>query len=143
LFRPVRFKRQSPGKSEDGCAGFTLVEALAALAVAAISLAAIGSLVAGNMRGSRRIEQHIALVETLRAVETGLPDRASLTPGTLEGEMHDRGWSVDIGPFPNDYINPHAARIWTPQTIIVTTRSPSGGEVHIETIRLVKQAGAQ
>jgi len=46
-------------------AGFTLIEILVALAVAALALAAIGSLMAGNIRGSGRIEQHIVLVETL------------------------------------------------------------------------------
>jgi general secretion pathway protein I len=127
----------------DASAGFTLIEALVALAVAAVSLAAIGLLVAGNIRGSGRIEHHLGLVETLRAVEAGLPDRASLPAGTLSGEMHDQAWSVDIAPFPGDFVNPRAAQFWTPQTIVIKVQSRSGAVLQLETIRLGRRTGEQ
>jgi general secretion pathway protein I len=107
---------ERPGEDRDAGAGFTLIEALVALAVAAVSLAAIGLLMAGNIRGSGRIEQHLGLVETLRAVETDLPDRTSLSTGNLSGEMHGQAWSTDIAPFPDDGVNPRAAKVWMPQT---------------------------
>ena len=131
------------GEDQDPSAGFTLIEALVALVVAAVSLAAIGLLMAGNVRGSRRIEQHLGLVETLRAVETGLPDRTSLSAGTLSGEMHDQAWSVDVAPFPGDYVNPRAAQFWIPQTIVIKVQSPSGTVLQIETIRLGRRTSTQ
>jgi general secretion pathway protein I len=134
---------ERPGEHRDASAGFTLIEALVALAVAAVSLAAIGLLVAGNIRGSGRIEQHLGLVETLRAVEAGLPDRASLPAGTLSGEMHDQTWSVDIAPFPGDFVNPRAAQFWTPQTIVIKVLSRSGAVLQLETIRLGRRTGEQ
>jgi general secretion pathway protein I len=134
---------ERPGEDRDARAGFTLIEALVALAVAAVSLTAIGLLVAVNIRGSGRIEQHLGLVETLRAVETGLPDRASLSAGALSGEMHDQAWSVDIAPFPGDFVNPRAAQFWTPQLIVIKVLSPSGGALQIETIRLGRRTGEQ
>jgi general secretion pathway protein I len=147
LFQAMPFER--PGEDRDAGAGFTLIEALVALAVAAVSLAAIGLLMAGNIRGSGRIEQHLGLVETLRAVETDLPDRTSLSTGNLSGEMHGQAWSVDIAPFPRtahvqsapaavlqlDSI-PRAAQFWTPQTIVIKVLSPSGAALQLETIRL-------
>ncbi|HEX3494553.1 MAG TPA: prepilin-type N-terminal cleavage/methylation domain-containing protein [Methylocella sp.] len=132
---------ERPGEELDASGGFTLIEALVALAVAAVSLAAIGLLVAGNIRGSSRIEQHLGLVETLRAVETGLPDRTSLSAGTLSGEMHGQAWSVDIAPFPGDFVNPRTAQFWTPQTIVITVQSPSGAVLQLETIRLGRRTG--
>ncbi len=135
------FERQCNGQSSR--AGFTLIEALVTLAVAAISLAAIGLLVAGNIRGSGRIEQHLALVETLRAVETGLPDRTGLAAGTLSGEMHDQTWSVDIAPYLGDFVNPRAARFWIPQTIVITVQSPTGAALQLETVRLAKRTSTQ
>ena len=154
MFQAMPFER--PGGDRDASAGFTLIEALVALAVAAVSLAAIGLLMAGNIRGSGRIEQHLGLVETLRAVETDLPDRTSLSTGNLSGEMHGQAWSVDIAPFPRtahvlvqsapaavlqlDSI-PRAAQFWTPQTIVIKVLSPSGAALQLETIRLGRRTG--
>ncbi len=143
MFQPMLFERPSIGEDLDRSAGFTLIEILVTLAVAAFCLAAIGSLMSGNLRGSSRIEQHIALVETVRAVETGLPDRASLVAGTLSGDMHGLAWAVDIAPLAVEAINPRAAKIWAPQVIAVTVQAPSGAVAQIETIRLVKRIGAQ
>ncbi|HXN87804.1 MAG TPA: prepilin-type N-terminal cleavage/methylation domain-containing protein [Methylocella sp.] len=137
----MRFER--PGEELDARAGFTLIEALVALAVTAVSLAAIGLLMAGNIRGSGRIEQHLGLVETLRAVETGLPDRTSLLAGNLSNEMHGQAWSVDIAPFPGDFVNPRAAQFWTPQTIVINVQSLSGAVLQLETIRLGRRTGTQ
>jgi general secretion pathway protein I len=137
----VPFER--PGEDRDARAGFTLIEALVALAVAAVSLAAIGLLVAGNIRGSGRIEQHLGLIETLRAVEAGLPDRTSLAVGTLSGEMHGQAWSVDIAPFPGDFVNPRAAQFWTPQTIVIKAQSPTGAALQLEAIRLARRTATQ
>lgn len=139
MFQPVCFEPRSAVEGLDEGAGFTLIEVLVALAVVAICLAAIGSLVAGNIRGSGRIEQHIILVEALRAVETGLPDRDALSTGTLTGEMHGQAWTVDSAPLPGDEVNPRAARIWMPQTIAISVQSASGAVIQIETIRLVKR----
>lgn len=137
MLQAVPFKR--PSDDLDASAGFTLIEALVALAVAAVSLAATGLLMAGNIRGSGRIEQHLGLVATMRAVETGLPDRASLSTGTLSGEMHGQAWSVDIAPFPDEFVNPRVA--WTPQMIVIKVLSPSGAALRLDTIRLGRRTG--
>ena len=139
MFQAMPFER--PGEDRDAGAGFTLIEALVALAVAAVSLAAIGLLMAGNIRGSGRIEQHLGLVETLRAVETDLPNRTSLSTGNLSGEMHGQAWSVDIAPFPRLDSIPRAAQFWTPQTIVIKVLSPSGAALQLETIRLGTRTG--
>jgi general secretion pathway protein I len=142
LFQPTSFEGQPARQDLDRRAGFTLIEILVTLAVAAICLAAIGSLMAGNIRGSGRIIEHIALVETMREVETGLPDRGGLSTGTLSGDMNGLAWSLDSAPFTGDFGNPRAARIWAPQTVSVTVQSPSGAVLRLETVRLVKGTGA-
>jgi general secretion pathway protein I len=56
-------------------AGFMLVEVLVALAVVAVALAAIGSLIATTVRGARSLDTHLMLAETARMIATALPDR--------------------------------------------------------------------
>lgn len=123
--------------------GFALVEALAAIAVAAVSLTAIAALVGGNLRGAGKIAHHIQLTETLRAVEAALPNRAELGTGSLAGEMRGQNWTVDILPFPDDSANPAAAAAWTPQEVLITVEAPSGEKLQLETLRLTKRAGPQ
>jgi hypothetical protein len=55
--------------------------------------------------------------------------------------MHDQVWSVDIAPFPGDFVNPRAAQFWTPQIIVIKVLSPSGTALQLETIRLGRRTG--
>jgi general secretion pathway protein I len=123
-------------------AGFTLLEVLVALAVVAVSVTAIGSLVATNIRGTWTLGQRLVLVETARAVLTGLPDREQLVSGNLSGEFADHRWQVDVLPFTADFIDPRRPALWVPQTVVVKVRSPSGRELRIDTVRLLRRQGS-
>jgi len=130
----MRFERRR------GSAGFTIIEALVALAVVAASLAAIGALVATSARGARKIEAHLALVETARAVMAGLPKRDELALGSLSGDLAGHRWRVDVLPFAAGSADPAAAVAWLPQAVVITVRSPSGGMLRLDTVRLRRGA---
>ena len=119
--------------------GFTLIEVLVALSVVAISLSAIGSLIAVTTRGARAIGLHLTLIETARAIVTGLPDRDQLVPGNLSGESASHRWRVDVGPFYADFVDP-AQTIWMPQTVVVRVQSPAGKVLQVNTVRLRRKA---
>lgn len=134
-------KRRGARYSRSARAGFTLIEALFALAVMAVSLGAISALMASNNRGSRKISQHIALVETVRAVEAALPDRSDLAAADQSsGEMHGQAYSVSVTPFSGVPINPRASS-FAPQLVVITVTSPTGGALTLKTIRLAKITG--
>ena len=64
-------------------AGFTLIEVLVALAIVAVSVLAIGSVMSTNSRGVKSLEDHVALVETAQVVlESAIPPRDDLAPGS-------------------------------------------------------------
>lgn len=121
--------------------GFTMIEVLVALSVVAVTLSAIGSLVAVTVRGARSIPDRLALVETARAVVTGLPDRDALETGTLTGELASHRWRVDVLPFFAEFIDPQQPVQWVPQTVVVRVQSPSGRMVQINTVRVRRKAG--
>jgi general secretion pathway protein I len=123
-------------------AGFTLVEALVALAVVAVSLAAIGSLTASNIRTTRALEQRAALAETTRSILTGMPDRYQLVPGNLTGEVDGHRWRLDVLPFAANFIDPNRATPWVAQTVVTRVQSPAGQVLRIDTVRLRRGPGA-
>jgi general secretion pathway protein I len=123
-------------RADGGQAGFTLIEVLVALAVVAVSLAAIGSLMATTVRGMRSLDTRLALIETARAIETSLPDRDQLKVGSLTGELADHRWRVDVLPFLTGNSASQTANPWIPQTVIIRVQSPTGSIIQIDTVRL-------
>lgn len=119
--------------------GFTLIEVVVALAVVAVALAAIGSLFAANVRGTRALDDHLALVETARAIEAGLPARAALQAGDMSGERAGQRWRVDVLPFRAIEADPRQASPWIPQAVVIKVRSPAGALLEVSTVRLRKR----
>jgi general secretion pathway protein I len=117
-------------------AGFTLIEVLVALSVVAVTLAAIGSLIAVTVRGARAVPARLSLIETARAIMTGLPDRDALTVGSFSGELAGHRWRVDVLPFLGNIIDPQQPSIWVPLTVIVRVQSPTGQIVQLNTVRV-------
>ena len=130
MFRAISSEREASSE-----AGFTLVAVLVALSVVAVSLAAIGSLIAVTTRGVRSVGGHLDLVETTRTIFTGLPDRNQLVPGNLAGEIGGLRWRADVLPFYADFVDPQAG-IWIPQTVVLRVQSPAGPVLQVNTVRL-------
>jgi general secretion pathway protein I len=131
LCRPANLERR-------GIAGFTLIEALAALAVLGAGLAAIGPLASSSMRAGLYAERHLADIETARKIIAGMPSRESLPVGRLMGALDAHNWRID-----SMLIGAPAAvgdNFWIPQHIEVWVQSPSGAVLKFDTIRLRKQA---
>jgi general secretion pathway protein I len=122
-------------------AGFTLVEALAALAVMAISIGAIGQLSNSSLRSQLYVERHLAQIETARKILAGLPSRHDLGEGSLTGTLDNHQWRIDATPFPNALTTQNAANVWTPEQLALRVLAPTGATIEIDTIRLRKRTG--
>jgi general secretion pathway protein I len=117
-------------------AGFTLIEALVSLAVIAMSLAVIGSVVAANVRGTVTVDRRISLLETARSLLTALPDRGDLTAGNTSGEMGGNRWRIDVLPFAADFVDPTQPTQWVPLDVVIRVEAPSGEMLRLDTVRL-------
>jgi general secretion pathway protein I len=121
-------------------AGFTIIEALVALAVVAVSVVAIGALMGSTARGTRQLEQHVALVQAAyNAIWLGLPPRSTALSSGLSGESVGAAWRADAEPFAIDFGAPTGEVHWVPQKIRLQVRSGSGATIDLETIRLFKR----
>jgi general secretion pathway protein I len=121
------------------CAGFTLIEVVVALALVAISLVAIGAVTTTSARGTRSLEQHLALVETTRTVAATLPKDDQAALDGLSGEILGHRWRISVAPFVGRGIIQNPDSPWIPQTVVVRVRSPSGAVYGFETVRLQRR----
>ena len=136
--RRARVDRHGAARA-DGCAGFTLIEAVVALAVVAITLTAIGAVATTSARGTRSLEQHLALVETTRIVAATLPKDEQVALDGLSGEILGHRWRIALAPFVGSGINQIPDSPWIPLTVVVRVRSPSGAVYGFETVRLQRR----
>jgi len=130
---------QDQARRTGACLGFTLIEVVVALAVVATLLTAIGAVVTVSSRGTRSLEQHLALVETTRIVAATLPRAEEITLDGLSGETLGHRWRVGISPFVGGGISLVPNSPWIPQTVVVRVRSPSGAVYGFETVRLQRR----
>jgi general secretion pathway protein I len=122
-------------------AGFTIIEVLIALAIVAIVITGIGAVMSTNARGVRSLENHVALVQTAQTVlASAIPERKTLAPGTLSGQVRDYRWQVDIGPVGEGWVVNDADVAWLPELVRIRVRSPSGATMDLETVRLMRRA---
>lgn len=132
--------RTTPPPIDSRDAGFTIIEVLIALAVVAVSIIAIGSVMSTNVRGVRLLEQHVTLMQTARSIMTAeIPPRAELGLGTLSGQVNDYRWKIDIGPLGEDWAVPGADAAWIPALVRIQVRSPSGAVSDLKTVRLMHE----
>lgn len=128
----------TPPSTDRHDAGFTIIEVLIALAIVAVSIVAIGSVMATNVRGVRSLEQHVALMQTARTVmTTGIPPRAELGPGVVSGQTEGYRWTIDVGPLGGGWTVTGADVAWVPELVRVRVQSPSGAVSDIRTVRLI------
>jgi len=120
-------------------AGFTLIEALVALAILAVSVVAIGALMGSTARGSRQLEQHVAMLQAAyNALWLAFPSRSPAS-GTQSGASNEHLWRADIQPFAIDFGGPTGETAWVPQRVTLRVRSRSGATIDLETVRLFRK----
>jgi general secretion pathway protein I len=120
----------------DGAAGFTLIEALVALAIIAIVLGTIGSVIATTVKGTRSIDQRLALTGTAETLLADLPARAVLKPGRQSGELSGSRWRVDVAPMSVAGGNPATDR-FVPLTVNLRLQRADGSAIQVTTVKLV------
>jgi general secretion pathway protein I len=130
------FRATSP--TDGPAAGFTIIEVLIALALVAVSIVAIGSVMSTNLRGVRSLEQHVTLIQAVRAVmATEVSSHAKIGFGTWSGRTSEHQWRIDISPMGKDSGASGKDVDWTPALVRVQVRSPSGAVTDLRTVRLV------
>ncbi|HZZ63081.1 MAG TPA: prepilin-type N-terminal cleavage/methylation domain-containing protein [Roseiarcus sp.] len=125
---------QSAKPNEPRIEGFTLIEALAAIAVVATGLAAIGGLADSSLRSDLHTRRHLAQIFATREIIAGLPRRDALPFGYLSGVLNGHEWRIHSTLMQTTAAA--GAAEWVPQGIALLVRSPYGSTIEIDTIRM-------
>ena len=133
MFRP-RSPRSDISQND---AGFTLLEALAALTVVLITLVAISTLTHSTVGSEIFTERRVALIQTARKVFAAMPPRATLSPGVVSGELDGSAWKIQTHP----YLESSAAGGWEPELVTIGVRGPTGALIQLSTVRIRKLGG--
>jgi general secretion pathway protein I len=122
----------------DGTRGFTLIEALVALAIVAAVLGSIGGVIATSVKGTRGIDQRLELSGTAESLLAALPARTLLKPGRQSGELASQRWRIDVSPMNVAVANdaPQTGR-FVPLAVTMRLQSPGGPAMQVTTVRLV------
>jgi len=123
----------------DGERGFTLIEALVALAIIAAVLTSIGMVIGTTVRGTRSIDQRLALSGAAETVLANLPARNALQVGRQTGELAGHRWRIDVAPINAAAAEAPAGR-FVPLAVNLRMQSPGGAAIQVTTVRLVPKA---
>jgi len=123
----------------DGAAGFTLIEALVALAIIAIVLGTICSVIAVTTKGTRSIDQRLALASTAETLLADLPARGLLKPGRQSGQLAGSRWRVDIAPMNVAGGDPATDR-FVPLAVNLRLQRADGSAIQVTTVKLVPRS---
>jgi general secretion pathway protein I len=125
-------------KSCSDAAGFTLIEALVALAIVAAVLGSIGAVIATTVKGTRGIDQRLALGGTAETLLAQLPARTLLKPGRQTGETAGHRWRIDVSPM-NVAVASEAPQTqrFVPLAVTMRIQAPGGPAMQVTTVRLV------
>jgi general secretion pathway protein I len=124
----------------DGRAGFTLIEALVALAIVAAVLSSIGAVIATTVKGIRSIDQRLALTGAAETLLAALPARNLLKPGRQSGELAGHRWRIDVAPMNLPVQEGAAGTRFVPLAVNVRMQAPGGPAIQVTTVRLVPKA---
>ena len=126
-------------RSSNGERGFTLIEALVALAIIAAVLGSIGGVIATTVQGTRAIDQKLALSGAAETMLAGLPARNALKVGRQSGALAGHRWRIDVAPITAAAADAPASR-FVPLAVNMRMQGPGGAQIQVTTVRLVPKA---
>ena len=123
-------------------AGFTLIEVLVALAIVAAVLSSIGAVIATSVKGTRSIDQRLALTGAAETLLAELPARNLLKIGRQSGELAGHRWRIEVSPMNASVTNDDAPQNsrFVPLAVTMRLQAQNGPAIQLTTVRLVPRA---
>ena len=109
-----------------------------ALAIIAAVLSSISAVIATTVKGTRAIDQRLALAGSAETLLATLPTRDLLKPGRQSGELAGHRWRIDVAPMNvPDASDASQARRFVPLAVTMRMQASGGPAIQITTVRLM------
>jgi general secretion pathway protein I len=116
--------------------GFTLLEALIAIVILALSLSALMQSHSTGVRGLGVLDDHLQARLLAQSVMAEWGGDRTLKPGTIEGSYGKFAWTISVAPL-DDAPRPGVrAGPWTLHRLTLVVSWPRGRQIEIETVRM-------
>jgi general secretion pathway protein I len=125
-------------RGEMGSRGFTLMEALVALTIVSMMIAAIANLTNSTLRGVVHVERSLAEVEIARQLVVPPPASRDVAVLSSTGRLDGHVWRFAAEPFRAPFPVATATPHWVPAKIELSVRGNSGALFKVEMVRLVR-----
>ena len=119
-------------------AGFTLLEALIAIVILALSLSALLQLYSTGLRGVANIDDHLRARLLAQSVMAEMSYDRRLRPGRLQGRADQFAWTLSVTPFDDGQPAPQQPGPWTLHRLALTVTWPQGRRIELQTLRLLQ-----
>lgn len=106
-----------------------------ALAIIAAVLSSIGAVIGTTARGTRAIDQRLALTGAAETVLASLPARNAQQLGRQAGELAGHRWRIDVAPMNAPADVPEGR--FVPVVVNMRMQAVSGPAIQVTTVRLV------
>ena len=121
-----------------GSAGFTLLEALIAIVILALSLSALLQLYSTGLRGIATIDDNLRARLLAQSVMAEVSYDRRLQPGRLQGRRDQFAWTLSITPFDDGEPAPQQPGPWTLHRLALTVSWPQGRRIELQTLRMLR-----
>jgi len=119
-------------------AGFTLLEALIAIVILALSLSALLQLYSTGLRGVGSIDDHLRARLLAQSVMAEMSYDRRLRPGKLQGRFDQFAWTLSITPFDDGQPAPQQVNPWTLHRLALTVTWSQGRRIELQTLRMLQ-----
>jgi general secretion pathway protein I len=126
------------GSASAGSAGFTLLEALIAIVILALSLSALLSVYSTGLRGIAAIDSNLRARLLAQSVMAEVSYDRALRPGKLQGRSDEFAWALSITPFEEAEPTPRQAGPWAVHQLVLTVSWPHGRRIELQTLRMLR-----
>jgi general secretion pathway protein I len=132
-------KQQARRHRSTGSSGFTLIEALAAIVILALSFTTLLSAFRTGLQGADAVDDHLRARLLAQSLLAEWTQHRSLQPGQFHGRADRFTWTISIAPFDDG-----AARSrqqpdrWSLHKLTVAVAWPPRRRIEIDTLRLLQ-----